>query len=74
MKGLITRFFTNLGRNGGWKNPRTSAWSRNLIDRVLIHEQLGISNEGVVDVINTTFDETKNCFEEDCRSTCLCGK
>jgi hypothetical protein len=45
-----------------------------LIDRVLIHEQLGISNEGVVDIINTTFDETKNCFEEDCRSTCLCGK
>jgi hypothetical protein len=29
MKGLVTRFFTNLGRIEGWKNPRTSAWSRN---------------------------------------------
>ncbi len=29
MKGPIPSFFTNLGRNGGWKNPRTSAWSRN---------------------------------------------
>jgi len=28
MRGPITRFFTNVGRNGGWKNPRTSAWSR----------------------------------------------
>jgi hypothetical protein len=27
-----------------------------LIDRVLIHEQLGISKEGVVDVANATFE------------------
>jgi virulence-associated protein VapD len=30
-----------------------------LIDHVLIYEQFQISNEGVVDVINATFDETK---------------
>jgi len=30
-----------------------------LIDQVLIHEQLGISNEGVVDATNATFDEAK---------------
>jgi hypothetical protein len=29
MRGPITRLFTNLGRIGGWKNPRTSAWLRN---------------------------------------------
>jgi len=29
MRGLVTRFFTNFGRLGGWKNPRISAWSRN---------------------------------------------
>jgi hypothetical protein len=28
-----------------------------LIDKVLIHEQLGISKEGVVNVANATFDE-----------------
>jgi hypothetical protein len=26
MRGLVTRFFTNMGRTRGWKNPRTSAW------------------------------------------------
>jgi hypothetical protein len=30
-----------------------------LIDQVLIHEQLGISKEGVIDVANATFDEAK---------------
>jgi hypothetical protein len=30
-----------------------------LIDRILIHEQLGISNKRVVDAINATFDEAK---------------
>jgi hypothetical protein len=29
MKGHVTRFFTNLGRNEKWKNPRTNVWSRN---------------------------------------------
>jgi hypothetical protein len=29
------------------------------IDQVLIHEQLGISKEGAVDVINATFEEAK---------------
>jgi hypothetical protein len=29
MKGFVTRIFTNLRRNGRWKNPRTSAWLRN---------------------------------------------
>jgi hypothetical protein len=30
-----------------------------LIDQILIHEQLGISKEEVVDVINATFEEAK---------------
>ncbi len=30
-----------------------------LIDQVLIHEQLGISKKGIVDVANATSDETK---------------
>ncbi len=30
-----------------------------LIDHVLIHEQLGISKEGVVNVTNATFEEAK---------------
>ncbi len=30
-----------------------------LIDWVLIHEQLGISKEGIVDVINASFEEAK---------------
>jgi hypothetical protein len=23
----VANFFTNLGNNGGWKNPRENAWS-----------------------------------------------
>ncbi len=30
-----------------------------LIVRVLIHEQLGISKEGAIDVTNATFEEVK---------------
>jgi hypothetical protein len=30
-----------------------------LIDQVLIHEQLGISKEGVIDAANATFEEAK---------------
>ncbi len=30
-----------------------------LIDQIFIHEQLGISKEGAVDVVNATFDEPK---------------
>jgi hypothetical protein len=26
---LVTRFFTNLGSNQGWKNSRVNMWSRN---------------------------------------------
>ncbi len=30
-----------------------------LIDQILIHEQLGISKEGAIDVANATFDKAK---------------
>jgi hypothetical protein len=30
-----------------------------LINQILIHEQLGISKEGAIDVANATFDEAK---------------
>jgi hypothetical protein len=33
------------------------------IDHVLIHEQLGISKEGVVDVVNVTFEEAKTTLK-----------
>jgi hypothetical protein len=35
-----------------------------LIDQVLIHEQLGISKEGVVDAANVTFDKTKTSLKK----------
>ncbi len=35
-----------------------------MIDHVLIHEQLGISKEGVVDVANATFDEAKTTLKK----------
>ncbi len=35
-----------------------------LIDQVLIHEQLGISKEGVIDVANATFDEAKTALKK----------
>ena len=35
-----------------------------LIDKVLIHEQLGISKEGVIDVANATFDEAKTTLKK----------
>jgi hypothetical protein len=28
IRGLVIRFFKNLGRTETWKNPRTSAWSK----------------------------------------------
>ncbi len=33
------------------------------IDHVLIHEQLGISKEGVVDATNPTFEEAKTALK-----------
>jgi hypothetical protein len=35
-----------------------------LIDHVLIHEQLGISEEGAVDVANATFNEAKTALRK----------
>jgi len=35
-----------------------------LIDHVLIHEQLGISKEGVVNATNATFDEAKTALKK----------
>jgi len=35
-----------------------------LIDQVLIHEQLGISKERVIDVANATFDEAKTALKK----------
>jgi len=35
-----------------------------LIDHVLIHEQLGISKEGTMDVVNATFDEAKTTLKK----------
>jgi hypothetical protein len=29
MRGPVEKFFTNMGSNEGWKNPRASEWSRN---------------------------------------------
>jgi hypothetical protein len=27
-RGHVVRFVTNLGSNGGWKNPMVNVWSR----------------------------------------------
>jgi hypothetical protein len=35
-----------------------------LIDQVFIHEQLGISKEGVIDAANATFDEAKTALKK----------
>jgi hypothetical protein len=34
-----------------------------LNDQLLVHEQLGISKEGVVDDVNATFEEAKIAFK-----------
>ncbi len=34
-----------------------------IIDQILIHEQLGISKEGAIDVVNVTFEETKTTLK-----------
>jgi hypothetical protein len=34
-----------------------------LIDQILIHEQLGISKEGVMDVVNAIFEEGKSALK-----------
>jgi len=46
----ITRIFTNLGRNGRRKNPRTSA---------LFMNNLGYPNEEGIDVANVAYDKAK---------------
>jgi hypothetical protein len=35
-----------------------------LIDHVLIHEQFGISKEGIIDVVNAIFDEAKTALKK----------
>jgi hypothetical protein len=34
-----------------------------LIDQILIHEELGICNEGTIDVINATYDKAKTILK-----------
>jgi hypothetical protein len=46
-----------------WRNLGRVRGQEILIDHVLIHEQLGISREGVVDVVNATFEEAKTTFQ-----------
>jgi hypothetical protein len=36
----------------------------NLIDHVFIHEKLGISNEGAVDIANATYDKEKTTLKK----------
>jgi len=43
-----------------------------LIDQVLIHEQLVISKEGAIDVVNVTFEEVKTTFFLNCKTMCFC--
>jgi hypothetical protein len=58
-KRPIMRLPMNLGSNERWKNFRVNTWSRNFIDHILIHEQVGISKEGAVDDVNATFEKAK---------------
>ncbi len=55
----ITSFLQTLE---AMKDGRIQGWvcgQEIIIDQVLIHEQLGISKEGTIDVTNATFDEAK---------------
>ncbi len=48
------------------EDGRILMWVRGqeiFIDQVLIHEQLGISKEGTIDVVNATFEEAKTTFK-----------
>ncbi len=45
-----------------------------MIDHVLIHEQLGISMQGAVNVVNATFDKAKIVLKKNSKPTCLCWK
>ncbi len=56
MWGPIKRIPTNLG-DRRWLYQRSSLWQKNLIDRVLIYDQLGISNEGVMDATNVIIQD-----------------
>jgi hypothetical protein len=54
---LQTREATEDGRILGWVSGQEI-----LIDQVQIHEQLGISKEGAIDVVNVIFEEAKTIF------------
>jgi len=42
------------------------------IDQLLIHEQLGISKEGIVNAASATFEEAKTTLKKIIKITCLC--
>jgi hypothetical protein len=49
------------------KDGRIQGWvcgQEILIDHVLIHEKLGISKEGTIDVVSATFDEAKSTLKK----------
>jgi hypothetical protein len=55
------RLLTKLKNNKKWKSLRASTWSR--INQVLIHEQLGISKEGIVNTVNATFEKAETTLK-----------
>jgi hypothetical protein len=46
----------NMGSKVGWKNSSVIHGQEIFINHLLIHEQLGISKEGVIDATHVTFE------------------
>jgi hypothetical protein len=57
-KRLIMKLPANLGNKDGRILGQVCG-QEIFIDQVLIHEQLGVSKEGAIDVVNATFEEAK---------------
>ncbi len=55
----VTRLPTNLGSDKRWKNSKASTWSKDSHGLGTYSWIIGISKEGIVDVVNATFEEAK---------------
>jgi hypothetical protein len=70
----VITFFTNLGRIGRWKNPRTSVSSKKY-NRLDIYSWTTLDLKGRNNrCYKCNLWKNKNHFEKDCKSTCLCWK
>ncbi len=76
LKGLFDLLWTMLREDTLWDFLQTWEATKDgriqgrghgeeiIIDKVFIHEQLGISKEGIVDVANATFEKAKTALKK----------